>query len=461
MSSNRNDRKSPLGIERKFDKFGDWLGDSWALKKTKPVFDRFPKALVVLTWLIRLFAGAVFIVSGLSKAIDPWGTFYKMTEYLSAMHIPIDALGNSVLVLSFLLFSLEFLVGVSLALGLFRKATPIIAAVFMMIMLPLTLWIAIADPVADCGCFGDFILLSNWATFAKNVVLSLAIVWLIKFNKTLYCLISPYLQWIAAVALAVFIAIVGYIGYWQQPLLDFRPYKVGSKLFADDEPSEYEPEFSFIYEKDGKQESFSIDDVLPDENDGWKFIRREEKAIVKVSPKPNAPDSGDFRIWDEAGDEDLTPYIDPVGKKIILLIPDIASLSMAASWKINLLYDLAREKGMEFFAIAAGKPDDIALWRDLSAGQYPIYTSEDTAIKEVARGNPALIMLDGNTIRWKTALSALNLNDNPSSNQSRGNIDINQNGAAILLDLIGVLVSVLAVLALISALTYRLRKRKK
>ncbi|MDE6290147.1 MAG: DoxX family protein, partial [Muribaculaceae bacterium] len=208
-------RKTPLGIEKRFDRFGDWLDDSWALRKANPLLEKYPKALLALTWLMRIAVGSVFIVSGLSKGIDPWGTFYKTSEYLTAMHIPIVEWGNTVLALAFMLFSLEFIIGVSLLTGCYRKAAPIMAALFMLVMLPLTLWIAIADPVADCGCFGDFLIISNWATFIKNCVISLAVVWLLKFNTKARCLIVPYAQWVATVGMAAYIVAVGYIGYWQ------------------------------------------------------------------------------------------------------------------------------------------------------------------------------------------------------------------------------------------------------
>lgn len=184
-------RKTPLGIEKRFDRFGAWLDSSWALRKMAPYLVNYPVTVMVITWIVRFLVGGVFIVSGVVKGIDPWGSFYKITEYLLAMHIPVSELGNSVLILTFMLFSVEFVVGLSLLTGCFRKAAPIIAALFMLVMLPLTFWIAIADPVSDCGCFGDFIVISNWATFIKNVLLSIGVLWLLQFNRLAGCLISP------------------------------------------------------------------------------------------------------------------------------------------------------------------------------------------------------------------------------------------------------------------------------
>lgn len=406
-------RRTPLGIEKRFDRFGDWLDGSRVLRKLIPVFDRNPLAVKILTWLMRLLVGITFLVSGLAKAIDPWGTYYKLQEYITAMHLPFAEWGNIVLTLSFFLFGVEFIIGLSVLTGCFRKASPILAALFMIVMLPLTLWIAIADPVADCGCFGDFLTLSNWATFFKNVVLSLAIVWLLKFNRDIPCLISPYFQWLAVVGMSAYILVVGLIGYRQQPMVDFRQYKVGTQLFVLGDKPEYEPVFIFVYEKNGVEKIFEEDDDLPSEDDGWTFVRREEKEFLKNDNESSRPSStlSDFRIWNEDTSEDVTEALADDGNQLIVFTPDIKNLSMAASWKINRLYDIAKEEGVDFFAVASGSPEDIRLWRDRSSGQYPIYTAEDTSIKELVRGNPAIVYLEGGKIVWKTALSALEISD--------------------------------------------------
>ena len=454
-------RKTPLGIERRFDRFGDWLDGSWALRKANPVLSRYPKSMVVLTWLMRIAVGSVFIVSGISKGIDPWGTFYKTTEYLTAMHIPIVEWGNTVLALAFILFTLEFIIGVSLLLGCYRKAAPIMAALFMLVMLPLTLWIAIADPVADCGCFGDFLVISNWATFVKNCLISLAVVWLLRFNTEARCLITPSAQWVATVAMAAYVVAVGYIGYWQQPAVDFRPYPIGTVLFAEDEAPLFEPVYGFIYEKDGVEKEFAEDDVLPDEADGWRFVRRVEKGFAGSRRNAEAEPHADFRVWSEDGTDDVTESLSGSERQLMLLVPDISTLSMATSWKINRLYDMAQDADTEFFAVVAGSPESIGEWRDLSSGQYPIYTAEDTSIKELARGNPALVSLEDGRITWKSALSALLLDDEEENAAEPSTFPVGRSmtGHEALLDLTLILVSVLAALSLLSTLRNRYRGR--
>ncbi|MDE6017426.1 MAG: DoxX family protein [Muribaculaceae bacterium] len=451
-----NSRKTPLGIEKKFDRFGDWLDESWALKKATPLMERYPKSITILTWMMRIAVGSVFIVSGLSKGIDPWGTYYKMVEYLTAMHIPVSQLGNAVLAFVFLLFTIEFIIGLSLMLGCYRKSAPILGALFMIVMLPLTLWIAIADPVADCGCFGDFLILSNWSTFIKNCLISIAIIWLLKFNTKARCLIAPSVQWLATVGSCAYIMLIGYIGYWQQPTLDFRQYKIGTQLLSADSEPEYSPTYDFIYEKDGELRRYGEDDVLPEEDEGWKFVKREEKGFVKNNESGSKIEKNvsDFRIWSEDGEEDVTEVVSGYDKQLILLVPDIKELSMATSWKINKLYDMAQAHDSEFLAIVAGSKKDIEEWRDLSSGQYPIYTADDTSIKELARGNPALVSLENGEIKWKSALSALRLDDEENEDNveiSTSPVGMSMTGQEALLYLSIILISFLAILSIFSS----------
>ena len=62
-------------------------------------------------------------------------------------------------------------------------------------------------------------------------------------------------------------------------------------------------------------------------------------------------------------------------------------------------------------AVVAGTPEEVDEWVDLAIPEYEIYTSDDTSIKEVARGNPAVVFLrDGNVI-WKRTLSSVDVED--------------------------------------------------
>lgn len=64
---------------------------------------------------------------------------------------------------------IEFCLGVYLLFGIRRRTTPLFMLLIMGVMTPLTLWLAIDNPISDCGCFGDAVVLTNWQTFGRTV----------------------------------------------------------------------------------------------------------------------------------------------------------------------------------------------------------------------------------------------------------------------------------------------------
>lgn len=394
----------------------------------------------IINWIIRLLTGSIFILSGFFKSIDPWGTLYKVQDYLSVLGISIWP--NLMIVGVFILCSTEFVIGVLLCLGCFRRSVSWFALAVMCFMLPLSLWIALANPVADCGCFGDAVIISNSATFWKNVGLTIAIIWLVVFNKHAGWLITPALQWIALLITWAYITMIAFVGYNYQPLIDFRPFPIGSSVYTDAEDNA--TSFEFIYEKDGVKKVFKESDTIPDESSGWVFIDRRP---LNDSQSKNITEA-EFRLWDIMGEEDVTEEIFPVEKDaIILLIPDLKNVSVASTWKINSLYSWAKSHDMEMFAAVSATPEQISDWINLSIPEYDIYTAEDTSIKMVARGNPAVIYLNNDEIKWKSSLKALDVDDfqdpqtsdNPMS-FSRDNNRILNNYSIFYITLIGLLI---------------------
>ena len=117
----------------------------------------------------RLFLAALFLFSGTVKAIDPVGGAIKIGDYLTSFGL--DSLLPFKEIFSFGLAALEFSLGACVLLGAYRKYTSIVLFVFMLFMTPLTLYLALFNPVSDCGCFGEALILTNWQTFYKNIVL--------------------------------------------------------------------------------------------------------------------------------------------------------------------------------------------------------------------------------------------------------------------------------------------------
>lgn len=356
-----------------------------------------------LTWLCRFVVGSTFVFSGFVKGIDPWGTLYKFNEYISA--IGLDIWPNLVVVGVFSLCILEFLTGIFILTGSFRRSTPWLAAAIMIIMLPLTLWIAVSEPVADCGCFGDAFILTNWQTFWKNVALTAMTVWLIYFNRRCICLVTQALQWICFVVSGLYLLCIALYGYMAQPMIDFRSYPVGEAIVEDD--CGELPEYEFIYEKNGHRKTFSETDQLPEETDGWVFVDRKEISTPEIESSEK-----NLRIWNDNGKDVTDSLIGPdSGRRFIITMPDMGSVTPAVSWKLNSLSDYALHNDIGIDAVVAGNEEQIEYFKDLSMPDYEIFSADDTSIKELARGNPAVVYTDNGIVQWKTSLKAIRTDD--------------------------------------------------
>ena len=365
------------------------------------------KWCLVLTMLMRLTVGGVFIFSGFTKAIDPWGGSYKITDYLSAMGL--TEWTDTALFIAVALAVIEFVLGVVIAVGAYRRSGPIVALLLMLVMTPLTLWLAVTDAVPDCGCFGDALHLSNWATFGKNVLLLLGIIYLLLFNKSLRGVYGPAVHWAVMALSFVFVMAVAYYGYFTQPLIDYRPYPVGTRLVSStiEDSEEGEDDFIFVYSKDGEQHEFTIDS-LPDEEDGWEYVTRYHarrphgKVIVQ-----NGNSQPGIAILDEVGNDITIDVLSDSHRTVLLLFPDLPQVGVVNSFALNELNDAALVADADVIGLTPATSEEIEQWKDVSMASYPIYNMDDSELKMIARGNPAVVYLEDGVIKWKRTLDSL------------------------------------------------------
>ena len=368
---------------------------------------KYEKWCQVLTLLMRLTVGGIFIFSGFTKAIDPWGAFYKVSDYQLALGF--EQWTGTALFIAVSLAVAEFLLGVAIAAGAYRRSAPWLALVLMLIMTPLTLWLAVTGAVPDCGCFGDALHLSNWATFGKNLLLLLGIIYLLLFNTSLRSLYGPAVQWIVMALSFAFVMSVAYYGYFTQPLIDYRPYPVGTRLISTDigDNGNDEEDFVFVYSKNGKREEFTIDS-LPDEEDGWEYVTRyhsrrpQGNVIIQ-----NGNATNNISIMDEEG---FDVSVDVLGKNrrtVLLLFPDMHQVGVVNSFALNELNDAALVANADVVGLTPANASVISQWKDISMASYPIYNMDDSELKMLARGNPAVVYLEDGVIKWKRTLSSL------------------------------------------------------
>ncbi|MGN1263047.1 MAG: BT_3928 family protein, partial [Prevotella sp.] len=352
------------------------------------------------TNICRLILGVTFILSGFVKAIDPLGTQYKLADYIEAWGLSDYSAPPLTLTASVFLAALEFWLGICMLFAIRRRRTSVLMLLFMAVMTPLTLWLAITDPISDCGCFGDAVKLTNWQTFWKNMVLLVAAAVVCRRPLAMMRFVSKTNQWIVTNYSAVFIIAVSTWSLYDLPVFDFRPYHVGADIRKGMEIPEGAEmpkfEITLIYEKDGVTKEFGIDNC-PDST--WTFI---DSRSVMVE-EGYTPPIHDFSIVRHDDGEDITgTVLDNPGYTFLLISPHLEKANDSNLDLINQIYEYADEQGYPFYCLTASGEKGIERWRIMTGAEYDFCMTDETTLKTMVRSNPGLILLKDGIIvnKW-------------------------------------------------------------
>ena len=357
-------------------------------------------------WIVnicRFILGATFVFSGFVKAVDPLGTYYKIQDYLAAFGMQ-QLLPDIVpLLMSVLLAVLEFAVGMHLLLGIKRRFTTRLALLIMLVMTPLTLYLALTNPISDCGCFGDALVLTNWQTFGKNVVLLTCAIVLMITPWAMVRFLTKKMEWTLSNYCIVFaLALAGYC-LATLPIIDFRPYKIGNNIREGMEiPEGAKPtifDTRFIMEKDGVKQTFTVDNY-PDST--WTFVSAETVVVEKGYEPP----IHDFVMESLETGEDITDEVlDDPGYTFLLIAHRTEEADEGNIDLINELYEYCQENGYKFYALSSSSAEAIELWRDRTGAEYPFCIMDDITLKTMVRSNPGLMLIKGGVIlnKWPSS----------------------------------------------------------
>ena len=348
----------------------------------------------------RLIVALTFLFSGYVKAIDPLGTQYKIADYLQALGLGGVIPDWLTLTASIGLSTLEFSIGIFLLFAIRRRLTSKVLLLVMAVMTFITAWIVIANPVKDCGCFGDALKLTNAETFAKNIVLLAISILLWKKPLDMVRFISKPTQWIVINYTILFAVILSLWSLWSLPLFDFRPYHIGANIQKGMEipKGAKQPKFetTFILAKNGEQKEFTIDNY-PDST--WTFI--DSKTVQ--TEEGYVPPIHDFSIEDTRKGEDITQEVlNDKGYTFLLISPILEKADDSNFGNIDQIYEYAQDHGYRFICLTASGEKAIAKWQDITGAEYPFYTTDATTLKTMIRSNPGLILIKGGTIirKW-------------------------------------------------------------
>ena len=370
-----------------------------ARSANKPATTTLQKATKILLEIARILVGLTFVFSGFVKAIDPLGSTYKFEDYFTAFGGFFEHLTPIAFPAAIALSTLELLIGICFLLKIKIKVMSVVALLFMAVMTPLTLYIALKNPVTDCGCFGDAIILGNWTTFYKNLVLVALILLVLIFNRQFRNLFMPKVEW----AIVVLTAIVGVglsvHGFRHQPMIDFRPYKVGvnipEKMVVPEGAAGDKYETTLIYQKNGQQQEFTIENYPKDST--WTFVEQKTTLVSKGFTPP----IHNFSIVDQKLN-DITEYVLTYkGTVNLLCMYDLSKTSLKGAEAAETLYQKIKTSGAPFYALTASTDEEIDAFRSKTGATYPFCKTDPITLKTIVRGNPAMMTIKNGTIIGK------------------------------------------------------------
>ena len=346
----------------------------------------------------RFLLGVVFIVSGLTKVIDPVGTGFVITEYLHALGLSFfTSFSVSIGVLQSVF---ELVLGVALLVGLQLRLSAILTALIMVFFLFFTLWIAMYNPVQHCGCFGDAIRLSNWETFLKNLILTPFSILLFLKRKHYRPLSLNLSEWSVIALFSVASALLAIFCFRHLPLIEFTGYKVGNNIpqamtIPEDAPRrQYETTFVFKRGKETKKFSF---ENLPDSS--WSFVSTKTKLIHRGT----IPEIPGLEVSTYRGRYITDSLLSIKGALLIFTVPYADKANAKAFEQAGAVYREVSGRMDISFIVVSGSHEEMTLAalapHNITA---PRYLSDPKTLYTMVRSNPGLMLwYDANVVaKW-------------------------------------------------------------
>ncbi len=354
--------------------------------------------LRLFSTISRSIVAIVFIFSGFVKLIDPYGTAYKIMDYIdvAGVALPFGA------ALSFSVFQsvVEFVLGMNALFKVSYSKTVKWLFAAMLFFTGLTLYIAIANPVKDCGCFGDAWLISNWQTFGKNVVLLLLVVEMLRNRYYGRTALSKGKQKMLLLGFAGFAVLFALFAIRHLPFWDFRPYAVGTHIpeqmkVSDDLPKDVY-ETTFIYEKDGVHEEFD-EGNYPWQDSSWTHVDTRNVLISKGAEAP----IHDFELMHIERGDITEEVLSNEWYTFCLIAPKLEKTSLTHKEEIEETMRYCREMGFDFFVLTSSVGEQVQTFAAQFSSPPEFCNVDETTLKTIIRAQPGLLVLRAGTILGK------------------------------------------------------------
>lgn len=345
--------------------------------------------------LSKIVLGLTFLFSGFVKSVDVYGTTFKIVDYFHAFHL--DIFQPLSKLLAFGIVGFEFLLGILIIIGIYAKVVSKLVISIVFFMMLLTLYIALFNNVEDCGCFGDVLILSNWATFFKNIVLLIFAFIFVIYHRLVIPLFSIKIRKYVLRYSFIYISGILLYSYIYEPLFDFRPYHVGAKLMPFDSINKKnKDQVSLIYRKDGEEKVFTLE-TAPWQNGEWTYVETRINSLNIENTKSIA----DFSIQNIKFDKENKPTIIDITDKVLLdseysfflLIPDLSILSDIQYDTINKIALYAGNNKCNVYCLTASTRNEVLQFKENLNPEIMICLADNRLINTIVRTSPGLMIM--------------------------------------------------------------------
>lgn len=349
---------------------------------------------VVSRWIV----GLVFLFSSFVKGVDPMGTMFKVEDYMTSWELFGSSFEWALPLAGFLAVALicaEFLVGVMLITNAFRVLSAWLLSAMMLFFTCSTFYDAMTDLVKDCGCFGDAIKLSNWETFWKNVVLDVftVVIFLTRNHRK-----QRRMERDLIVVVLALVAMVVFCVYniKHEPVIDFRPWKVGNKVVTEQEELNV---ICYVNKQTGEPQELRY--KTGEWDTAWNAYSRDTMTwrydtMWHVPPFEVKADG--FSMMDHENADHAVEMLTSEEGTLIITVYNLDAVDEQTAADMRKAVDMAMEKGFSAVVLSSD-PDRISGWLiDHSMTDVEYYLTDATAIKTILRGNPGYLFVRGGVV---------------------------------------------------------------
>jgi hypothetical protein len=298
----------------------------------------------------------------------------------------------------------EFIIGWLLVFNIKTKINAWFVLLFMLLFTPLTLWLAISNKVDDCGCFGDFLVMTNWETFYKNLVI-LAFVLILFFTRAQFKnRLGSIKQLLVGVIGILVIAFTMYDAYQHLPRFDFRPFYRGAHISENMLPTPEISEITLVYKNSqtGEEMAFTPQNLPYQDSVLWpllkdNYVRREVKVIQEFKPAAAA-----FEILGPDGQDHASDIIGSKDFQFIIIMNDIGKASKKGFARLIPFIKQAEERNIRVIAITGSMYDEVEAFLGEMGTPIEHYSADVIKLKTVIRANPGLLLMKNGYIldKW-------------------------------------------------------------